>query len=201
MQACATPGTWMVDTFPPIQNLPQIFSATSENSDRNAMSTTHPFTWGSRTISKKKLTMAQRSNVFAGTSIRAIPRSREYCRSGVRDYVRRFELLLELCDLESTRREEGTGRSRQSSWFWSVSNLGRWGELAILSPYIRAIIKELLRMRPPNKVGIHHASTEDDWYKGHSIPKGSAVCRELVVSFPGLFHGQADTCRHINRGL
>ena len=42
-------------------------------------------------------------------------------------------------------------------------------------PYIRAIIKETLRMRPPNKVGIHHATTEDDWYEGMFIPKGSVV--------------------------
>jgi len=42
-------------------------------------------------------------------------------------------------------------------------------------PYIRAIIKETLRMRPPNKVEIHHATTEDDWYEGMFIPKGSVV--------------------------
>lgn len=42
-------------------------------------------------------------------------------------------------------------------------------------PYIRAIIKETLRMRPPNKVGMHHAITEDDWYEGMFIPKGSYI--------------------------
>lgn len=42
-------------------------------------------------------------------------------------------------------------------------------------PYVRAIIKELLRMRPPNKVGIHHSTTEDDWYQEMFIPKGSMV--------------------------
>ena len=53
-------------------------------------------------------------------------------------------------------------------------------------PYLRASIKgsfrpwnlligELLRWRPVNKFGMNHAVTEDDWYKGHFIPKGSVV--------------------------
>ncbi len=42
-------------------------------------------------------------------------------------------------------------------------------------PYVRALIKELLRTRPPNKIGMQHATTEDDWYEGMFIPKGSVV--------------------------
>lgn len=42
-------------------------------------------------------------------------------------------------------------------------------------PYIRAIIKELLRTRPPNKFGIQHYTTEDDWYNGMFIPKDTTV--------------------------
>ncbi|KAF5519594.1 Cytochrome P450 monooxygenase atE [Colletotrichum aenigma] len=42
-------------------------------------------------------------------------------------------------------------------------------------PYIRAMIKETLRWRPVNKFGMYHASTEDDWYDGFFIPKGSTV--------------------------
>ncbi|KAH8812310.1 cytochrome P450 [Xylogone sp. PMI_703] len=42
-------------------------------------------------------------------------------------------------------------------------------------PYIRSIIKECLRMRPPNKLGITHATTEDDWYEGMFIPKDAQV--------------------------
>ncbi|KAK8196771.1 hypothetical protein M8818_006938 [Zalaria obscura] len=42
-------------------------------------------------------------------------------------------------------------------------------------PYIRSIIKENLRLCPPNKLGMHHATTEDDWYNGHFIPKGATV--------------------------
>ncbi|KAH7252841.1 cytochrome P450 [Fusarium tricinctum] len=42
-------------------------------------------------------------------------------------------------------------------------------------PYIRCMIKETLRWRPVNKFGMYHASTEDDWYDGHFIPKDSVV--------------------------
>ncbi len=42
-------------------------------------------------------------------------------------------------------------------------------------PYLRAIIKELLRMRPPNKFGMQHYTTEDDWYNGFFIPKETVV--------------------------
>jgi len=42
-------------------------------------------------------------------------------------------------------------------------------------PYVRAIAKETLRWRPITKLGAPHASTEDDWYDGYFIPKGSVV--------------------------
>jgi cytochrome P450 len=42
-------------------------------------------------------------------------------------------------------------------------------------PYIRAIIKETFRWRPVNKFGMMHAASEDDWYDGYFIPKGSVV--------------------------
>lgn len=42
-------------------------------------------------------------------------------------------------------------------------------------PYIRAMVKETLRWWPITKTGMNHATTEDDWYEGHFIPKGSVV--------------------------
>lgn len=40
-------------------------------------------------------------------------------------------------------------------------------------PYVRSLIKEVLRWRPVNKFGMTHATSEDDWYEGYFIPKGS----------------------------
>ncbi|KAM5370218.1 hypothetical protein ACJZ2D_008621 [Fusarium nematophilum] len=42
-------------------------------------------------------------------------------------------------------------------------------------PFLRAMIKETLRWRPVNKYGMYHASTQDDWYEDHFIPKDSVV--------------------------
>ncbi|KAI0810998.1 cytochrome P450 [Irpex lacteus] len=42
-------------------------------------------------------------------------------------------------------------------------------------PYIRAIVRETLRWRPPVTLVLPHAATEDGWYDGYFIPKGSMV--------------------------
>ncbi|KAH7247143.1 hypothetical protein NW759_007910 [Fusarium solani] len=55
-----------------------------------------------------------------------------------------------------------------------TDRMPQWEDEADL-PYIRAMIKETLRWRPVNKFGMYHASTEDDWYDGHFIPKNSVV--------------------------
>jgi hypothetical protein len=42
-------------------------------------------------------------------------------------------------------------------------------------PYIRAMVKELLRWKPVAPIISPHRSTEDDWYEGMFIPKGT-IC-------------------------
>ncbi|KAH8990412.1 cytochrome P450 [Lactarius hatsudake] len=42
-------------------------------------------------------------------------------------------------------------------------------------PYIRAMVKETLRWRPVGPLGVPHCSSEDDWYNGMFIPKGTIV--------------------------
>ncbi|KAI0291061.1 cytochrome P450 [Multifurca ochricompacta] len=49
-------------------------------------------------------------------------------------------------------------------------------------PYIEAMCKELLRWQMVTPMGVPHASTEDDIYKGFFIPKGSfdAIARAIL---------------------
>ena len=42
-------------------------------------------------------------------------------------------------------------------------------------PYIRAMVKEVLRWRPVNKFGMFHSTSDDDWYNGQFIPKGTVA--------------------------
>ncbi|KAI0056133.1 cytochrome P450 [Artomyces pyxidatus] len=42
-------------------------------------------------------------------------------------------------------------------------------------PYVRALVKETLRWRPAFPLGMPHSTTEDDWYEGMFIPKGT-IC-------------------------
>ncbi|KAJ4293069.1 hypothetical protein N0V90_008351 [Kalmusia sp. IMI 367209] len=42
-------------------------------------------------------------------------------------------------------------------------------------PFLRAVIRECLRWRPPVPTGIPHELTQDDEYNGYFIPKGSVI--------------------------
>jgi cytochrome P450 len=42
-------------------------------------------------------------------------------------------------------------------------------------PFLRAVIRECLRWRPPVPTGIPHELTQDDTYNGYFIPKGSVM--------------------------
>jgi cytochrome P450 len=52
-------------------------------------------------------------------------------------------------------------------------------------PYIRAMVKEILRWRPVGPLGSPHRSTEDDWYEGMFIPKGT-------ICMPNIWHMNRD---------
>ncbi|KAJ7769578.1 cytochrome P450 [Mycena maculata] len=42
-------------------------------------------------------------------------------------------------------------------------------------PYLRALIKEVLRWTPVDPLGVPHRLIDDDYYEGHWIPKGTIV--------------------------
>jgi len=52
-------------------------------------------------------------------------------------------------------------------------------------PYVRAIIEEVLRLRPAVPLAVPHAAIEDDWYEGMFIPKGT-------VCIPNIWHCNRD---------
>ncbi|GJE98986.1 cytochrome P450 [Phanerochaete sordida] len=58
-----------------------------------------------------------------------------------------------------------------------VVGLGRLPEMCDQEslPFITAIVKESLRWRPPLPLAVAHKSTEDDEYEGYYIPRGTIV--------------------------
>ncbi len=40
-------------------------------------------------------------------------------------------------------------------------------------PYVEALLRELMRWKPPLPLGVFYATTEDDTYYGYFIPKGN----------------------------
>ncbi|KZT06281.1 cytochrome P450 [Laetiporus sulphureus 93-53] len=60
--------------------------------------------------------------------------------------------------------EEVIGHSRLPSF-------ADWDHL----PYVRALLKEVLRWHTVDPLGLPHASVEDDYYEGYFIPKGT-IC-------------------------
>ncbi|KAH9056472.1 cytochrome P450 [Lactarius vividus] len=70
-------------------------------------------------------------------------------------------------------------------------------------PYIRAMVKEALRWSPSVPFGLPHASTEDDWYEGMFIPKGTTCLPNMrILNFdPEVFGSNAkdfDPARYLD---
>ena len=46
-------------------------------------------------------------------------------------------------------------------------------------PYVRAVVKEIIRWRPALALGVPHAAIDEDWYKGMYVPKGTLCMSNL----------------------
>ncbi|KAH8981446.1 cytochrome P450 [Lactarius hatsudake] len=56
-------------------------------------------------------------------------------------------------------------------------------------PYIQAIVKEVLRWRPALPFSLPHCTTEDDWYNGMFIPKGTLCLTNLMQCHRDSYYG------------
>ena len=51
-------------------------------------------------------------------------------------------------------------------------------------PFVNAVLKESLRWHPVAPMGIPHMSSEDDFYEGYFIPKGSLIMPNIWYDSP-----------------
>ncbi|KAJ3727869.1 cytochrome P450 [Lentinula raphanica] len=54
-------------------------------------------------------------------------------------------------------------------------------------PYVRAIVKEVLRWQPAIPLAVPHVVMEDDWYEGYFIPKGTQ-CIPNIWKVPSIMN-------------
>ncbi|KAG8711462.1 hypothetical protein FRC08_015862 [Ceratobasidium sp. 394] len=64
---------------------------------------------------------------------------------------------------------------------YDEDTLPRWKDEQSL-PFVRAVIKEVIRWRPPLPMAVPHRLEQDDHYEGYFLPKGSTVlCNPYAV--------------------
>ncbi|CZR56109.1 related to O-methylsterigmatocystin oxidoreductase [Phialocephala subalpina] len=183
LQSFSSPGMWMVDTFPSLQYLPQFLVGNWRNFGKKCHEHDAPIYLGLWNDLKKEVQKGVAKQCFCKDFYQSDPEKQgldtlqaAYQCGGLVEagsettsaYLNTFILFAAMDPKIVQKGQEELDRVVGSERYPT------WEDEKDL-PYIRAVIKELLRMRPPNKVGIHHANTEDDWYEGMFIPKNSVV--------------------------
>lgn len=185
MQQYASPGQWLVDSFPSLQYLPQQLLGNWRSFGEKVHREDSKHYLDLWETLKKEVQEGKAKNCFckdfyesgpekvgldnlqaayqAGGLVEAGSETTSAFLNTVLMFVTKNPRVLRRAQ-EELDRVVPLGEGRLPTWMDEEK-----------LPYIRAMIKETLRMRPPNKVGIHHATVEDDWYEGMFIPKGSVV--------------------------
>ncbi|KAH6666423.1 cytochrome P450 [Halenospora varia] len=183
MQNYASPGAWMVDTFPSLQSFPEIFFGNWRTFGKKCFEHDSPIYLGLWGNLKKEVDAGKAKDCFCKDFYQSNPEKQgldtlqaayqcgglveagsETTSAFLNSFLLFATLHPEVVEKGQEELDRVVGFERYPTW-----------EDAPNLPYIRAIIKELLRMRPPNKIGMQHCTTEDDWYEGMFIPKGSLV--------------------------
>ncbi|EHY61263.1 hypothetical protein HRR90_009033 [Exophiala dermatitidis] len=183
LQQFSTPGAFLVDTFPSLQHFPQWMFGNWRKFGQKCFahdSVVYLKLWGNL---KKEVDEGTANPCFARDFYLSDPKKlgldelqAAYQTGGLVEagsettsaFLNSFILTMTLNPQVFKKAQEEIDR------VVGDDRLPTWEDEPNL-PYIRAIIKELLRTRPPNKFGIQHYTTEDDWYNGMFIPKGTVV--------------------------
>ncbi|CAE6419189.1 unnamed protein product [Rhizoctonia solani] len=79
------------------------------------------------------------------------------------------------CILALIKDTEAQDRARKEiDVLYDEDTLPAWANEQAM-PFVRAVIKEVLRWRPPLPICIPHRLEQDDYYEGHFHPKNSAI--------------------------
>lgn len=197
MQHYAAPGTWIVDTFPSLAVFPEFLFGKWRSFGRKCFEHDAPIYLGLWNSLKKEIKEGKARDCFVKQFYESEPEKlgldtlqcayqcgglveagSETTSAALNNFLLMAVLNPEVVRKGQEELDRVVGSERYPSWEDE-------GEL----PYIRAVIKELLRMRPANKIGMQHCVVEDDWYEGYFIPKGSLVMLNwwYVLPFSSVF--------------
>ncbi|KAG9105986.1 hypothetical protein FRC07_009034 [Ceratobasidium sp. 392] len=86
------------------------------------------------------------------------------------------------CILALIHDPESQQRARtEIDGFYDEDTLPKWQDEQSL-PFVRAVIKEVIRWRPPLPMAVPHRLEQDDHYEGYFLPKGSTVlCNPYAI--------------------
>lgn len=183
LQSFASPGMWLVDTFPELRFLPQWMMGNWRSFGQKCFEHDSPIYLKLWRDLKQEVDEDRANPCFARDFYLSDPAKQgldelqaAYQTGGLVEagsettsaYQNTFILMMLQNPAVARKAQEEIDRVVGSK------RLPTWEDEKDL-PYLRATIKELLRTRPPNKIGIQHSTTEDDWFEGYFIPKGTVV--------------------------
>ena len=183
LQSFASPGMWLVDTFPELRFLPQWMMGNWRTFGQKCFEHDSPIYLKLWRNLKQEVDEDRANPCFARDFYLSDPANQgldelqaAYQTGGLVEagsettsaYQNTFILMMLQNSTVARKAQDEIDRVVGSK------RLPAWEDEKDL-PYLRATIKELLRTRPPNKIGIQHSTTEDDWFEGYFIPKGTVV--------------------------
>jgi len=183
MQLYMEPGAWLVDSLPALRALPQWMLGTWRDFGESCFQHDHKIYLALWENLKKEVKEGKARDCFCKRFLESDPEKQgldtlqaAYQSGGlVEAGSETTSAFLNTTILQLTKYPEVQRKAQEEiDRVVGPDRLPTWEDEPNL-PYLRAIIKETLRMRPPNKFGINHYTTEDDWYNGMFIPKNTIV--------------------------
>ncbi|KAI9444593.1 cytochrome P450 [Lactarius indigo] len=171
MTSTVAPGAYLVELFPWMLHIPEsgITLPQSEGSERPSLSASIFKGSDQNQLSHQEMSWLAGTLFIAGSDTTSLTMN--------------WWALAMIAHPEVQKRahielDTVVGRSRTPT-FSDAPNL----------PYIQAIIKEALRWRPALPFSVPHSTTEDDWYNGMFIPKGTICLTNLLQCNRDSYYG------------
>ncbi|KAK3072822.1 hypothetical protein LTR53_006141 [Teratosphaeriaceae sp. CCFEE 6253] len=183
MQLYMEPGAWLVDSLPALKALPQWLLGRWRDFGEKCFQHDHKVYLALWENLKKEVKDGRAKDCFCKRFLASDPEKlgldtlqAAYQAGGlVEAGSETTSAFLNTAILQLTKHPEVQRKAQEEiDRVVGSERLPAWEDEPKL-PYLLAIIKETLRMRPPNKFGINHYTTEDDWYEGMFIPKNTIV--------------------------